>query len=140
MKHKSLMDRLYTEPAYYETVRAVGYHGIAYQDLEQKLAALDVSPHLFRAAANQLLMYDGWPAEAKPETQMRLRAEVRRIAHQLLGPEPGSPMYDDYWKGRTPPQPTPEPVKKRPGRASKVKSPEPPAEPRKKKVAKKAAE
>src|SRR4051812_33235758 len=121
-KEKTLCDRLYTEPAYYELARAVGYRGCTYRQLTEMIDDLGKrhGKAAVERAAWHLVTYEGQNTTAvKSLAKVELQPEARRLCWQLLGP---SPEQWDAWASAfaTPP---PNPYAQEPSRARPPSSP-----------------
>jgi hypothetical protein len=88
MPKASLIERLYSQPAMYETVRAVGYDGIREAELAKKLEPLKekYGMAVINALHELTLERDGF---------FTLRPDVRKMCGQLLGPAPEHPRRDE---------------------------------------------
>lgn len=151
-KERPLSERIYFDACYTDIVRTVGYAGMTYREWNVKLQEL-IQHHGRQAesAAYHLLTFEGqMRINPSPLAKVELRAEVRKLAAQLLGLPPEYPLYyflkhgpahlmgeDAYrWEaeyrakleaGRSP-QETPQPVPPK-----EESAPEPAAEPTKEK-------
>jgi hypothetical protein len=128
MKHeKPLWQRLYFDPVYYETVRAVGYLGCLYRDLWERLKPVteQFGQRAVESATAHLLTYEGqFTCNPKPLAQVMLRTEVRNMSWQLLGPPPEK--WDEFYEhtANRPPNPyakAEEPKAEKPKRSRKKK-------------------
>jgi hypothetical protein len=112
MKDKdALHNRLYFQPALFETARIVGYRGIASSKFWEKANTLGIPTAKIQAAVDELTK-----AELRQQSEPRyeLTPEARKLCWQLLGPEPGHPDFKRM--GR-------KPEAEEAGHAAKVKKP-----------------
>src|SRR5437879_2639861 len=80
--------RLYFQAAYYELVRTIGYAGLPMPEAQQKIKPLAEKYGKEKLAniAEELVRIDG---STNPPTA-RLKDNVRKLSHQLLGPDPAN--------------------------------------------------
>lgn len=93
-KQLPLYERLYRDPTYYELARAVGYAGCTVRQLFEKIDALakTLDKRKLESASTYLVSYQGqFTCNPKPLDHVSLRSDVRRLCHQLLGPDPMIP-------------------------------------------------
>ena len=103
-----LWQRMYYDECYTEVVRAVGFAGCRYRELEEKLKPLvkKFGGARVEAAAYDLLTYEGQATRRPaPLEQVRLRDEARKLASGLLGLPPEHPWHDAYRRGERIPLP-----------------------------------
>jgi hypothetical protein len=130
---------MYEDPCYGEIVQAVGYRGMTYRELTELIETLAKRFDKLRveSATYHLVTFEGqMTCNPKPLAQVSLRAEVRKLAWQLLGPPPESSESEHFhqpgpWKppwDRPPKEPPPEPQDGKPKRRrSRVKAKEEPS-------------
>ncbi len=90
-KELPLWHKLYFWPHFTEIVRAVGYAGCLYRDLWKLLEPIadQFGKTQVESATWHLLTFEGqMTVNPKPLAKVELRAEVRGLAWQLLGPPP----------------------------------------------------
>lgn len=91
MKLPPLWQRLYYEACYVEIARIVGYSGLAFRDLMDRLESLHkrFGSTEVESAVYHIVTYEGqMTSNPKPLAEVKLRPEVRRLCFQLLGPAP----------------------------------------------------
>ena len=125
-KQKPLWERLYREPAYYELARKVGYAGCTYRQFCEHIEDLGKLHGKTRveSASWHLFTFEGESTvNPKPLAKVSLRQQVRKICHQLLGPDPEIPFTDMVEKilRLEEPEQEPPPKPEKPKRAKKVK-------------------
>ena len=118
-KERPLWDRLYQRPEYYELVRRVGYKGCRYRDLVKFIEELGklYGKQRCESASYHCVIFEGqMTTNPKPLAEVKLRAEVRKLSHQLLGPDPDIPqtdlIADIHERAARPPREEPEEEKK----------------------------
>lgn len=119
-----LWQRLYQDEVYTEVCRLIGYLGCQYRDLWQKLKPA-IGKHgqqKVESATAHLLTYDKqFTVNPPPLAHVELRANVRRLCIQLLGPPPE--MWDEFYANVI--NPPPNPYKQRPtGRVAEKPKPQ----------------
>src|SRR4051794_30529689 len=90
-KEKPLYERLYTDEAYIEFARLIGYQGCTYRDMIEKTQPLrqKFGNHRIDSATYVLVTFEGdGTCNPKPLAQVSLRLDVRKLCFQLLGPPP----------------------------------------------------
>jgi hypothetical protein len=98
-KEQPLWHRIYFDPVYTEIARAIGYAGCTYRDM---LALLEPLGERFgkqrvESATYHLVTFEGqMTCNPKPLAQVSLRAEVRKLCWQLLGPPPET--EDEFYR------------------------------------------
>ncbi len=133
-KEPSVLERLYKEPEYQEIAKFVGYQGTVVRDLYARieLLAAKYDKRKLETAAVHLTVYEGqFTSTPKSLAEVKLRSDVRKCCHQLLGPAPEDPGYEEYWRinQREPPdakRAEPQPKPKTP-RGKKPAAPKPAA-------------
>jgi hypothetical protein len=101
-REKPLVERMYGDPCYTELVRLIGYQGCRFRELEGKLRPLveRFGEQRVEVASFHVLTYEGQVMrDAKPEAEVKLRGEARKLAWGLLGPPPEHPWHDAYKNG-----------------------------------------
>jgi hypothetical protein len=116
-KEEHLINRPYRQPALYELARAVGYAGRAEGDLR---AGCD-EPRQRVGEQKVVLALHELTTRDEGSGLMVLRPEVRKLCHQLLGPDPEAAKMRE--KEAAPVAGNPEPAAADPP----AKPPEPPA-------------
>jgi hypothetical protein len=94
-----LWQRIHDDPCYVEVVRAVGYGGMTYRELTELIEklALRFSKTRVESATYHLVTFEGQTTcNPNPLAQVSLRANVRTLAWQLLGPPPEHPEADHF--------------------------------------------
>src|SRR5262245_12058462 len=105
---RPLWQRIYQDEVYTEDCRLIGYLGCQYRELWDKLTpAIDRhGQQRVESATAHLLTYDKqFTVNQPPLAQVQLRAEVRRLCMQLLGPPPEK--WDEFYSTVTAPPPNP---------------------------------
>lgn len=135
-KEKPLWHRIYYSPVYTEIARIVGYSGITYRDLMDKLEPLrkQFGGQAVDSAVFNLATYEGdTTCNVKPLAHVRLRDEARHLCWQLLGPplekqEAFSVNVADTPDESKPASPPP-PAKKKRKKLAEPSAPPPPTAP-----------
>ena len=107
-REKPLWQQMYFDECYTEVVKAVGFAGCRYRELEEKLKPLvkKFGAARVEAACYDLLTYEGQATRSpKPLAEVKLRDEARKLASGLLGLPPEHPWHDAYRKGERIPLP-----------------------------------
>lgn len=97
-KEHPLWHRLYFDHAYADVARMVGYVGMTYRDFAAGLQTL-IEKHGRKAesASWHVVTFEGqMTCNPKPLAHVQLRAEVRKLCWQLLGPPPEHPEYEHF--------------------------------------------
>lgn len=105
---KPLWHRIYFEPHYTDVCRAIGYLGCTYRRLTGIIEELGKThgKEKVEAAIHQLATYEGqMTVNPKPDAHVSLRAEVRKLCWQLLGPTPEK--WDEVYRDLKDPPPNP---------------------------------
>lgn len=90
-QEQSLALRIYHDPVYTAVVRAVNYKGMPYRSLSELIETLakQFDKRRVESACYHLVAFEGqMTVNPKPLAHVSLRAEVRKLAIQLLGPPP----------------------------------------------------
>lgn len=98
-KELPVLDRIYQDPCYQAVCRAVGYFGILYRELTQKVEefAKDHGKSRVESATWHLLSFEGQNrVNQSPLSKVDLRSDVRRFCFQLLGPPPET--WDQHYR------------------------------------------
>jgi len=92
--------RLYFQRHMTELVQLLGYRDVPFHEIEPQLAALDerYGPDVMDAAKEELM-----DVVAVSQTAVRLKAEVRRLARQILGVPPSETSAPTSHAPKTPP-------------------------------------
>lgn len=101
MPKKSLAIRIYSDPAYTDVVRLVGYQGEAYPIAEEKIESLNRNHGAAKIAAAMAELVESDPAG----TRAMLKPGVMRLCRGILGPSPEE--WDEFYKGVENPPPNP---------------------------------
>lgn len=113
-KEQPLWQRMYHDPIYMEVLRLVHYAGFQYRELEEKLEPLyrRFDKVQVQSAVYYLTTFDGqMTSKPPPLAQIMLRTNVRKIAFQLLGPDPATPLYKQFRQAAPLPYPWDKPTK-----------------------------
>jgi hypothetical protein len=125
-KDKPLWERLYRDEVYTEITRIIGYTGCYYRELAEKLHPLRerFGKVQVESAAYHVVTFEGqMTCTPKPLAEVRLRAEVRQLAWQLLGPPPESPEWVHYRQPQPWVPPWARPAKPEPSSSSPPEEP-----------------
>lgn len=95
----ALHNRLYFQPAMFETARIIGYRGIASSRFWEKANTLGISTEKIQAAVDELTKSE---LQQRSDPRYELTAEARKLCWQLLGPEPGHPDFKRMGQKRRP--------------------------------------
>src|SRR5687768_9470999 len=97
-KEQPLWHRMYFREEYVAVCKLVGYAGLTYRDLQEKLEPLfrQLGKARVESAVYHLCTFEGqMTVNVKPLTHVSLRREVRELAWQMLGPPPET--WDRYY-------------------------------------------
>src|SRR4051812_11026566 len=107
-KDLPLWHRIYFDACFTTVCRLIGYGGCLYPQLWDKLkpAAEAYGQRRVESATAHLLTYEQqFSVNPPPLAKVELRANVRKLCFQLLGPEPD--QWEEFHKNGTNPPPNP---------------------------------